>query len=101
MSLPADNPSDPATNSARIDYKFAPCVALLSGVLGSVVTLVVHRGWHLAWPLIGFFGVVGGALLISSLRRRQENLVLAVLGTSFTAVSVVAALIGLDAFSRN
>jgi len=101
MSLPADKPSDSATDSARIDYKFAPCVALLSGLLGSVVTLVVHRGWHLAWPLIGFLGVIGVAVLALSLRRRQENFVLAVLGTSFTAVSVVAALIGLDAISRN
>ena len=35
---------------ARIDLRFAPAVALFSGLIGGLLVVIARQGWHFVWP---------------------------------------------------
>jgi len=83
--------------SGRIDLRFAPGVALFSGLIGGLLVGIARQGWQFVWPLIGIFGCVGAAWLFASFRRSDAEPAYfrAVVATSLLAVSFIAAVWGI------
>jgi hypothetical protein len=83
--------------SARIDLRFAPIVALLSGLFGGVLVMVARHGWQFVWPIVGVSAVLGFASLVVIGRHRDgEPLYLATtIATTLAVVGFAGAVWGI------
>lgn len=81
--------------NTRVDRRFAPAVALLSGLLGGLFVLVARLGWHVLWPVIGVLGALGIVWLVYLVRRdRQTGFWEGVLAATLLATCGAAAVWG-------
>jgi hypothetical protein len=76
-----------------VDLRFAPAVAVLSGLIGGLLAIVARHGWQFAWPAIGLLAGVGIALIFVIQRQpdHETSYWTAVIATSLALTSVVAA----------
>ncbi len=75
----------------KIDLRFAPVVALLSGLVGGLLGVVATYGWNVLWPLIGVLALAG-LVWLAFLTRREGEIPFwrGALATTLLATSVVA-----------
>ncbi len=80
-----------------VDLRYAPAVAVLSGLIGGFLVIVARDGWRFAWPAIGLLAVIGLSLLATIVRRKQseKHFWTTVIATSLALTGVVAAAWGI------
>jgi hypothetical protein len=78
------------------DLRFAPVVALLSGLVGGLLGVVATHGWNVLWPLLGTLGLAG-LVWLTILTRRDGVMPFCggALATTLLTTSVVGAAWGL------
>lgn len=76
----------------QIDFRFAPCFALLCGVIGGVLGKLADFGWQVLWPSLAVVLAAGVALAVGAARRSGPTpLWIAVLAGSFITAAVLTA----------
>lgn len=80
----------------NIDLRFAPVVALLSGLVGGLLGVVATHGWNLLWPLVAVLALAG-LMWLTTLSRRDGVMPFwgGALATTLLVTSVVGAAWGL------